>query len=360
VSRFHALTLSDVRRETPDAVSLAFNVPPELAADFVWQPGQYLTLRAMLDGEDVRRSYSICAGPEDGELRVAVKHVEGGRFSGHANSGLRAGEVLEVMPPVGRFTLAPAAGPRLVLCFAAGSGITPIISIIRDLLAREPETRVMLFYGNRTIGSILFREALEDLKNRYLSRLSITHVLSREKQDVALLNGRLDAEKIRAFTGRLFDPAIVDDVLVCGPAAMVADVEAVLTQAGVEKGRIRHELFLAPDAPAPGSRPVASAAAPARSGNARVTVILDGIRTDIAVPFEGGISVIEAAEKQGVDLPYSCKGGVCSTCRCMTRAGEVEMMLNYSLEPWETEAGYVLACQTRPLSDDIILDFDEA
>ncbi len=359
MSRFHALTLTDVRRETPEAVSLAFAVPPDLAGDFAWQPGQYLTLRALLDGEDVRRSYSICAGPEDGELRVAVKHVEGGRFSGHANTSLKPGEILEVMPPIGRFTLAPATGPRLVLCFAAGSGITPIISIIRDLLAREPETRVMLFYGNRTIGSILFREALEDLKNRYLTRLSITHILSREKQDVALLNGRLDAEKIGAFTGRLFDPAVVDDVLVCGPARMVADVESVLTAAGVEKARIRHELFLAPDAAPQAPRPVA-AAAPARTGNARVTVILDGIRTDIAVPFEGGISVIEAAGAQGVDLPYSCKGGVCSTCRCMTRAGEVEMMLNYSLEPWETEAGYVLACQTKPLSDEVILDFDEA
>lgn len=356
--RFHALTLSDVRRETPEAVSLAFAVPPELAADFAWQPGQYLTLRAWLDGEDVRRSYSICAGPEDGELRVAVKHVEGGRFSAHANTGLKAGEVIEVMPPIGRFTLAPATGPRLVLCFAAGSGITPIISIIRDLLAREPETRVMLFYGNRTIGSILFREALEDLKNRYLTRLSIVHVLSREKQDVALLNGRIDAGKIRAFAGRLFDPAVVDDVLVCGPAAMIADVETVLTEAGVDRARIRHELFLAPDAAPPTPRPTTAAAA--RSGNARVTVILDGMRTEIAVPFEGGISVIEAAASQGVDLPYSCKGGVCSTCRCMTRAGEVEMMLNYSLEPWETEAGYVLACQSRPLSDEVILDFDEA
>lgn len=360
MSRFHALTLTDVRRETPEAVSLAFAVPPDLAADFTWQPGQYLTLRALLDGEDVRRSYSICAGPEDGELRVAVKHVEGGRFSAHANTSLQPGAVVEVMPPIGRFTLGPATGPRLVLCFAAGSGITPVISIIRDLLAREPETRVMLFYGNRTIGSILFREALEDLKNRYLTRLSITHVLSREKQDVALLNGRLDAEKIRAFAGRLFDPAIVDDVLVCGPAAMVADVEGVLTEAGVDRARIRHELFLAPDAPPQAPRAARTAAGTLRSGNARVTVILDGIRTDIAVPFEGGISVIEAAGKQGVDLPYSCKGGVCSTCRCMTRAGEVEMMLNYALEPWETDAGYVLACQTRPLSDEVILDFDEA
>lgn len=359
MSRFHSLTLTDVRRETADAVSLAFAVPPELAADFAWQPGQYLTLRALVDGEDVRRSYSICAGPEDGELRVAVKHVEGGRFSGHANAGLKPGEVLEVMPPSGRFTLAPATGPRLVLCFAAGSGITPIISIIRDLLAREPETRVMLFYGNRTIGSILFREALEDLKNRYLTRLSITHVLSREKQDVPLLNGRLDAEKLRAFTGRLFDPAAVDDVLICGPAQMVADVEGVLSEAGIDRARIRHELFLAPDA-APQAPRKPAAAAGTRAGNARVTVILDGLRTEIAVPFEGGISVIEAAGKQGVDLPYSCKGGVCSTCRCMTRAGEVEMMLNYSLEQWETDAGYVLACQTRPLSDEVILDFDEA
>ncbi|MBN9526547.1 MAG: phenylacetate-CoA oxygenase/reductase subunit PaaK [Alphaproteobacteria bacterium] len=359
MSRFHPLTLSDVRRETADAVSLAFVVPPELAADFAWQPGQYLTLRTLVDGEDVRRSYSICAGPEDGELRVAVKHVEGGRFSGHANTGLKPGEVIEVMPPTGRFTLSPATGPRLVLCFAAGSGITPIISIIRDLLAREPETRVMLFYGNRTIGSILFREALEDLKNRYLTRLSITHVLSREKQDVPLLNGRLDAGKVRAFTGRLFDPAVVDDVLICGPARMVADVEEVLTKAGIDRTRIRHELFLAPDA-APQTPRKPAAPAGTRAGNARVTVILDGLRTEIAVPFEGGISVIEAAGKQGVDLPYSCKGGVCSTCRCMTRAGEVEMMLNYSLEQWETDAGYVLACQTRPLSDEVILDFDEA
>ncbi len=351
--RFHRLTVANIRRETEDAVSLALAVPEGLADAFRFQAGQHLTLRLTLGGEQVRRSYSICSAPADGALRIAVKQVAGGRVSTHINRDLKPGDAIEVTPPDGRFVL-PEPLPRRIAAFACGSGITPVLSIVTTALAAGAQ--VTLAYGNRTVSSVMFREALADLKNRYMARFSLIHVLSRERQDVELLNGRLDAAKVRALVGRLFDPAAIDLALLCGPADMIDQAGAALAELGVAPDRIRSERFLAPDQPAPAQVPAPAAAV--RRGDARVAVIRDGIRSQIRVPY--GERILDAALRQNLELPFSCRAGVCSTCRCLKRAGEVELAANYSLEPWELAQGFVLACQSRPLSDEVVLDFDEA
>lgn len=356
--RFHPLPITDKRAETDDAVSLAFAVPPELAERFRFRAGQYLTLRAVIDGAEVRRCYSICAAPGDGELRVGIKTVPEGRFSTWARDRLAVGDQVEVMAPEGRFTpdIVPGA-TRSYVAFAAGSGITPILSIAAAVLAGEPESRFTLFYGNRTAASIMFREALEDMKNRYMTRFALHHVLSREHQDFELFNGRLDAAKLHRFAGRLFWPATVDRYLLCGPSTMIADLTAGLRELGVAPERIMVERFATPDQPAAPARSAESAVR--RDGEARITVIQAGLEHRFAMPFDGG-AILDAGLRHGIDLPFSCKGGVCSTCRCRKRAGEVAMGLNYALEPWELEAGFVLACQSRPVSDEVVLDFDAA
>lgn len=354
---FFPLTVTDVRRETADSVSLALAVPAPLRERFRFRHGQHLTLRATLGGEEVRRSYSICSGLDDGEMRVAIKRVEGGRFSCFANESLKPGDTIETMPPAGRFT-APLAPERArgYLLIAAGSGITPVLSIARTVLAREPKAQVTLLYGNRTVASIMFREAIEDLKNRHLTRLRVIHVLSREKQDVELFNGRLDAARIEALTEKLVDVASVDEAFICGPAGLNEDAARVLKARGLAPEHVHVEHFLAPGAagPAAARPPAAAADLPDR---ARVTIIRDGVRTEIAVAR--GETVLEAGMRQGLELPYSCRAGVCATCRCFNRGGKVEMDANYSLEAWELEAGYVLACQSRPRSPELVLDFDE-
>ena len=355
---FHDLEIADVRRETADCVSLALRVPPELAAAYRFAPGQYLTLKADIDGHEERRSYSICAAPHENELRVAVKRVEGGAFSTFATTKLEAGDRIAVGTPEGRFGPAiDTSAAHVHVLVAAGSGITPVISIAKAVLAGEPRSRVVLVYANRTIDSIVFHEEIEDLKNRHMTRLSLVHVLSRERQDTALLDGRIDAAKIEALARALFDPATADGFYLCGPFAMVETVKAALAGIGVPASRVHAELFLAPDAAA---RPAAAKpASTRREGAARVTVVRDGIRQVFEVPFDGP-SILDAGTAAGLDLPFSCKGGVCSTCRCLKRAGEVEMAANYSLEPWELDKGFVLACQSRPVSTEIVLDFDEA
>ncbi|MBI3506071.1 MAG: phenylacetate-CoA oxygenase/reductase subunit PaaK [Proteobacteria bacterium] len=353
---FHTLEIEDIRRETQDCVSVAFHVPAGLAAAYRFAPGQHLTLKAHIDGQEQRRSYSICTAPHEGALRVAIKRVPGGVFSGFANDRLKAGDRLEVGTPEGHFGLVPdPSAARDIVLVAAGSGITPVIAIAKAVLAQEPASRVVLVYANRTIDSIVFREEIEDLKNRYMTRLSLVHVLSRERQDTALLDGRIDAAKIEALAKALFDPATAAGFYLCGPYAMVEAVKAALAGLGVPADRIHSELFLAPDIPTVAAKP-----APAhRGGAARVTIVRDGIRQVVDVPFDGP-SILDAGIAGGLDLPFSCKGGVCSTCRCLKRAGDVAMAANYSLEQWELEKGFVLACQSRPTSDEVVLDFDEA
>jgi len=352
--RFHRLTIRDLRRETADAVSIAFGVPAGLGPDYRFAPGQYLTLRATIDGEDMRRSYSICSGPDDGELRIAVKRVEGGVFSDWVNRTLQPGDEIEVMTPTGRFG-APCIPerPRIHVGFAAGSGITPVLSILRGVLAREPDSRFFLFYGNRSTAEILFREALEELKDRFLGRLSVFHVLSQEEQDLAVLTGRLDDEKVRRLLRLVVPAEAVDEVYLCGPEAMSREIAATLAELGIGPEKVHVELFVS----ALGGRPRPKPVAPPLDAPSRTAVLtVDGKRRE--VPVADGESILDAALRAGMDLPYACKGGMCSTCRAKLVEGEAAMDLNYSLEPWELAAGFILTCQSHPKTGRVVVDYD--
>ncbi|MCZ8181426.1 MAG: phenylacetate-CoA oxygenase/reductase subunit PaaK [Beijerinckiaceae bacterium] len=353
--RFHALPIREIRRETPDAVSIAFAVPEDLAGAYRFEQGQYLTLRAVIEGEDLRRSYSICTGEDEGELRVAIKEVEGGAFSTFANRALQPGATLEVMTPMGRFGVASREGKggHLVF-FAAGSGITPILSIIRTRLAKDPDCRLTLFYGNRNSAGILFREQLEDLKDRHLGRLSVHHILSREAQDIDLLNGRMTPEKIALLVKTLGGIEAIDDVYLCGPAEMIAGAKAVLAELGASPERIHVELFTSNAPRLAGAKPK-----PAGSAAKGIPLSLTHDGQSHAISLQPGETVLEAAERAGLDVPYSCRGGMCCTCRAKVTDGDAAMDVNFSLEPWEVEAGYVLACQCRPTGDRLSVDFDQ-
>jgi ring-1,2-phenylacetyl-CoA epoxidase subunit PaaE len=346
---FHAVHVADVRRETDECVSIALDVPPELAEEFRYTPGQYLTFRAVLDGVEVRRSYSLCTAPGDGELRVAVKRVPGGAFSSYVAGSVRAGDVLDVMGPEGRFT--PAAGPqpgRHVLGIAAGSGITPVLGIVRHVLATEPTARVTVVYGNRTLASIMFREQLADLKDRHLDRFRVLHVLSRESTEVPLYGGRVDGPKVRQLLATVLDADDLDEVFVCGPQQMSVAVRAALLEGGVDAHRIHVELFGTPTPPPP---PQAVPGA----GSVRARVVLRGLTR--ALEIAPGETVLEAGRRAGLDLPWSCAAGVCATCRARVD-GPVDMAANHALEDWELAAGYRLTCQSRPRGEDLVVDYD--
>lgn len=348
---FHDLTVADVETLTDEAVAVTFDVPEDLREIYRFRPGQFLTLRAALDGEDVRRSYSIAA-PPGGPLTVGVKRVDGGRFSGFAQ-GLRPGARVSVMPPEGRFVC--EAGERILLV-AAGSGITPMVAIASDALERGAE--VTLVYGNRTSGSIMFRRALEALKDRHMGRFALIHVLSRETQDVDLLSGRIDGTRIAAMAGAgLIDPMGADGVYLCGPGGMIDSVSKGLEALGVPAGRIHSERFTV-DGEAPRAARSAAAETAAAAG-VEVEAVLDGVTRTFRFGAEDD-NLVDAAARQGIELPFSCKGGMCCTCRCKVTQGAGEMAMNWSLEPWELEAGFTLACQTRPTTGALRVDFDAA
>ena len=350
--RFHSLRIKEVRRETPECVSLAFDVPAELAAEYRFVQGQHLNLRVQLDGEEVRRSYSICSGVDDGELRVAIKKVPGGRFSAWANERLAAGDAIDVMTPEGRFftPLDPGRG-RHYVAFAAGSGITPVLSLARTTLAREPRSSFTLVYGNRRLASTMFHEALWELKDRHLARLALYNVFSREEQEAELLNGRIDAAKVRAFLETLIPADGIDEAFVCGPASMIDDVEGALLAAGVPRSHVHVERFGVPGVGA-------AVIDDAEAAEARVTLVVDGVRREIDF-HRGQHSILDAGRAAGIDLPFSCKGGMCSTCRARLLEGEVKMAKNYALEPHEVAAGFVLTCQSYPLTERVVISFDE-
>ena len=356
--RFHELTVAAIERHTPDAVAVAFDIPETLKPDFDFAPGQYLTLAAEIDGEDVRRSYSICSAPGDSHLRVGVKKIADGRFSRFVNERLSVGDTIRVMTPEGRFT--PKLGGERrqdYILVAAGSGITPMLSIARTVLGHEPESTITLVYGNRSSDQIMFLEEIGDLKDRYMGRFTLINVLSREKQDVDLFNGRVDGGRILAFADRgLVDLQSADGIFLCGPGEMIEDVTAALKRAGVDESRVRFERFT-PSGEAPKPRPRSAKAAEAAAKGVAIDVVLDGVRRSFSMG-EDAPTVLDAAHKAGLELPYSCAGGMCCTCRCRVVEGESEMAVNFSLEPWEIEAGFTLACQTRPLSDRLVLDFD--
>src|ERR1700746_3751668 len=352
--RFHRLAVSDLRRETADAVSLTFAIPKELAEDYRFSPGQYLTLRTTMDGEQVRRSYSICSGPDDGELRIAVKKVDGGAFSSWAADELKCGDELDVMTPTGRFGVTAAPGEaRVYIGFAAGSGITPILSIIKGVLAREGDSRFFLFYGNRSTGGMLFREALEELKDRFIERLSVFHVISGEEQDIPILHGRLDGEKVRVLLRSLVPASSVDHVFICGATGVREDIEATCRDIGIAEERIHVERFVSGLGGKPRPKAMVAASAPPK---AFALLIIDGKRRE--VPIADGEAILDAALRGGVDLPFACKGGMCSTCRAKLVEGKAEMELNYSLEPWELKAGFILTCQAKPITEKVVVDYD--
>jgi ring-1,2-phenylacetyl-CoA epoxidase subunit PaaE len=357
MSRFHKLVIKSITRETPDCVSLAFEVPAELREAFSYQPGQYLTLRREHQGEELRRSYSLCSSPLDNEWRVAIKKVPDGRFSTLAvDDGLRPGDTLDVMPPQGRFTasLHPTQAKRYAL-FAAGSGITPILSIAKTILLTEPASHVYVVYGNRGRNSIIFKEQLEGLKNKFVQRLSVFHVLSREQGDSDLFFGRLDYPKTTQLLQTALPAAGLDECFICGPEEMIHGVRQALAEAGVAPERIHFELFAAASGAgkaAPTPRPVGE-----DDQKSQVTLRLDGRGYRLDMSYYGD-TVLDAALAAGVDAPYSCKNGMCSTCRARVTSGTAAMDVNYSLSETEVAKGYVLTCQARPTTAEVTIDFD--
>ncbi len=360
MARFYPLPVSEVRKELSDCVSVAFEIAPEVAEAFQFRAGQYLTLRTIIDGEEVRRSYSICSAPTNGELRVAIKAVADGKFSAWANTTLRKGDVLEVLPPDGRFTVRhPQKVGKQYLAVAAGSGITPVLSLITEVLYTEPDSQFTLIYGNRTRGSILFRETLEGLKNQFMQRLRIYHVLSREAMDIPLFNGRIDGHKMSDFFGSLISPQSIDEAFICGPEEMILSVRDALQNAGLADDRIHFELFTATGAAAAFRKTAPSVLSQeAAEAKSRVRITLDGVTTEMELAY-GGESILDAALRTGADLPYACKGGVCATCRAKLTDGEVEMDLAYGLEKDEIAKGFVLTCQSHPRTPFVAVDFDQ-
>lgn len=360
MARFHELAIAEIDRQTPESVALGFDVPEALRETFAFQPGQYLTLSTEIDGEEVRRSYSICSAPGEARLRVGVKRVADGRFSRFVNEHLGVGDTIRVMPPEGRFTPKLGGGARQdYVLIAAGSGITPMLSIAKTVLGHEPRSTITLVYGNRSTDTIMFHEEIEDLKDRYLGRFSLIHVLSREKQDFDLFNGRIDGDRIAEMVERrLIDVDGADGVFLCGPGEMIDDVSGRLKALGVPTDKVRFERFTPAGDAAPRRAPSQQARDAAEKGVA-VEILLDGVRRTFSVGTAEE-SVLDAAHRAGIELPYSCAGGMCCTCRCRVVEGTAEMAVNYSLEPWEIEAGFTLACQSRPTSERLVLDFDAA
>ncbi len=354
MTQFYTLSISEIRKESPDTVSIAFAVPPALASKFQFTQGQYLTLRTTIDGTDLRRSYSICTAPHENDLRVAIKQVEEGVFSTYANKHLKVGDTLEVMPPQGRFfTPLDPSNENIYVAFAAGSGITPIMSILKTTLKQEPNSRFILFYGNKGFDHIVFRESLELLKSLNPDRLSIHHVLSRESLGSDLFYGRMSGDKCRTFAKFFFQPAAVAAFFLCGPEEMIFDLKSVLIDLGADEKKIYFELFgTAGTAKKAFSRPNLQ-----DSFDASMLVIQDGQEFDFILPSDGS-TVLDAAMRAGADLPFSCKGGVCSTCKAKILEGEVEMEVNYGLEADEIAAGYVLTCQAHPRSKRVVVSFD--
>jgi len=347
---FHPLRVTTVERDTEDAMVVGFEVPAE---GFAFEPGQYLTLRASVNGQELRRSYSICS---DRGLQVGIRRVDGGAFSTWVHEQLKPGDVVESYPPQGRFVLPASRAARHVLFIAGGSGITPILSLVSALLEREPQSRATLIYANRRTASTMFKEELEDLKNRFMTRFSLHLVFSREAVDAPLYGGRLDAGKLSAFLAGPVPAASVEEVFVCGPFEMNDQAEAALLGAGIAAERIHIERFGTPQSLS--GQPAPHEAKAGDAPQARVTVIRDGIARDIEF-HAGDASLLDAAAREGMDVPFSCKSGVCSTCRCKLLKGEVRMDKNFALDKDEVTAGFILSCQAHPLTDRVVISFDE-
>jgi ring-1,2-phenylacetyl-CoA epoxidase subunit PaaE len=358
MARFHSLEVTDIRRDTRDAVVVTLKPEEADQNAFDFTQGQYLTFRRDFDGEELRRSYSICAGKDEGCLKVGIKRVEGGAFSTWANEDLKVGDHLDVMPPMGRFfTALEPEKAKNYLGFAGGSGITPVLSIIKTVLAREPKSTFTLIYANRQTSSIMFREELEDLKNSYIGRFSVIHILETESQDIDLFTGRIDAEKMDLLFRLWVDAEGVDTAFICGPEPMMLTIADGLRKHGLTDDQIRFELF-ASSQPGRAKARATSQAAAKSAGTCDVSVTLDGSTRNFQMD-KNGTSVLEAAIANSMDAPFSCKAGVCSTCRAKVIEGDVEMEVNHALEDYEVRAGYVLSCQCIPVSDKVVISYDE-
>ena len=357
---FHPLEIKDVQRETADCISVAFAVPDALKATFAYRSGQYVTLRAEVGDQALRRSYSLCSAPHHNEWRVAIKRVEDGMFSQWAHALLRAGDTIDVLPPDGHFRYPPAGDqPRNVplldahvLLLAAGSGITPVLSILTSLLETQSTTNVTLVYANRRVQDIIFKEQIEDLRDQYLTRFQLIHTLSGEIQEAPIANGRLDGAKLTQLFGTLIDPKKLDHVYICGPNEMITSCVEACEHAGIAAERIHKELFGAPV----GAQPRAQRHASSGDG-AKVVVVVDGIERELVVPYRGD-SVLDVVLHAGIDVPYACKAGVCCTCRAQVLEGEVRMDANYTLEQHEVDRGFVLTCQSHPITTTVKLSYD--
>ncbi|MCU0928529.1 MAG: phenylacetate-CoA oxygenase/reductase subunit PaaK [Burkholderiaceae bacterium] len=356
---FHPLRVKRIEADTPESVIVTFDVPPELREVFGFTQGQYLTLRTTIDGQDVRRSYSICAGVDDAELRVGVRRVKGGVFSNWIHAQLEPGDTLQVMAPQGRFfvPIEPEA-KRHHLGIAGGSGITPILSIMKTVLAREPKSRFTLIYGNRTLASTMFKEELEDLKNAFMARLVLQHVFSDEPTDAPIANGFLNRDKVGEFLRTLVPAAEIDHAYVCGPFQMNDEAQAALVDAGVPEARVHVERFGVAPTEAGKIDAVVHEVKPGDAERARVVIIRDGLTREIEFRREQP-SILDAAAAAGLEVPFSCTSGVCGTCRAKLVEGEVRMSRNFALEKDEVAAGFVLTCQSHPLTERVVLSFDE-
>jgi ring-1,2-phenylacetyl-CoA epoxidase subunit PaaE len=352
---FHTLIIKEIIKETVDTVSITFNVPNDLKSNFDYIQGQYLTLKTNINGEEVRRSYSICSAPSENKLQVAVKQVEQGVFSNFANNELKIGDSIEVMNPMGKFhnTIEPNQAKNYV-AIAVGSGITPILSIIKETLLQEPMSTFTLIYGNKNTKSIIFKEQIEALKDKYIDRLTLHYILSRERVDVPLYFGRVDDEKCAIFFNKLIDLDIINQVFLCGPEDMILNTKALLEKKGFDKHKIHFELFTS-SSDKKKLENVQKSTNDSHKSN--ISLKIDGKTMEFKLGFNEN-NILDAAMNQGADLPYACKGGVCCTCKAKLVSGEVEMLVNYGLEEDEIEHGYILTCQSYPKTDAVMVDFD--
>ena len=351
-AHFHPLKVKEVIKETQDCVSVSFIIPEELKEAFLFQEGQNITIRKNIKGEDIRRSYSVCNAPYERELKVAVKKTPGGLFSSFANDELKAGDVLDIMPPTGRFNSKNAEGNYLAI--AAGSGITPVISIIKHILNTQPHSSFTLIYGNKSRSSIIFFEEIEALKNKFMQRFTCINILSRERTDVPVNYGRINTDKLESLQ-LLLDFKLFNDAYICGPEEMIFASAAFLEKAGMDKSNIHFELFTTPGQKITKSEEIQTTEN--IGPTSQITIRLDGRSFDFDLAYKSH-NILDAALAQGADLPYACKGGVCCTCRAKLLEGEVHMDVNYALEEEEVKQGFILTCQSHPLSDSVVIDFD--
>ncbi len=364
MARFHKLKIKDIRRETDSCVSIAFDIPGELREEFAYKQGQYVTLKVVRDGQEYRRSYSACSSPVvDEDLRIAVKRVEGGKVSTYLNNGLQPGMELEVMKPMGNFhTEMPAPTPKHYVAFVAGSGITPVMSLLKTALATHPENKFTLFYGNRSYRDVIFKAELDDLSNAHSDRFQVHYILSRESTDDPLFTGRMDSDKCDALMSRFIRTHEVDEFFICGPFEMINTLRGHLISKGVSIDHIHFELFTTELAGAEAATAETEAGDGEGGGNepvdeARVVIVLDGEETEITV--HKGESILDAALDAGLDAPYACTGGSCCTCRAKKMEGDAIMDVNYALTDKEVEEGYILTCQSHPTTKTMRVDYDE-